>query len=145
MVFSSHRFGKLTRHADLILYVVSIDLHRSRIDVYTLGTWMSQALSSQARTMNYCRRRAITRASGRCRPKRSFEACLLWYNVLLNVTVLAARLPHRRECLAIVLWLQFRAVLRAHMEVHTNRMHVTVASCKVRFAVRFTRRVVMFK
>ena len=44
MVFSSHRFGKLTRHADLILYVrVSIFLRYIRGSDVTLCRYMDDS------------------------------------------------------------------------------------------------------
>ena len=94
--------------------------------------------------MNYCGRRAITRASGRCKLKRSFEACLLWCNVLLHVTIPTTQLPQKRMPGGRIVVTAQRGFTCAY-KVHADSIHTTVASCEVRFAVRFTRRVSMRK
>ena len=72
MVFSSHRFGKLTRHADLILCVACVfsPLCAALADVL-LAIWTTQGSLSQARITSCCSGKASMRVSGTYKPRRS--------------------------------------------------------------------------
>ena len=69
MVFSSHRFGQLTRHADLILCVdatIALPI-RCRLTVYPTGTWTPQGSSSPGPTKSSYSGRGSTRGCGKFR------------------------------------------------------------------------------
>ena len=83
MIFSSHRFGNLTRHADLILYVLSFSFpFRLPTDgpLSPSGTWTMPRFRKRVRTKRCWPRVASTHGYGSCKSRRSYDrwSCTRW-------------------------------------------------------------------